>query len=141
MGIKFLPTGKMAYYECSVPVIEESGAIGCSACLKWAHRKCVHVNSLSKSDLKQVNWICSPCLDILKYHLREGQTVIKQLDAYQENVQEKFGDIDSKLESINDMMTKVERSINQSTSLPPPPCSFFICERRQKASSCLKVYG
>ena len=133
--------GRMTCCECSDPIVEEGSPIGCSACLKWAHKGCAHVKSLSKSDLKLINWVCSPCLDILKHHLREGRTVIKKLDAYQENVQEKFGDTDSKLESINDMMTKVERSINQSTSLPPPPCSFFICERRQKASSCLKVYG
>ena len=120
MGIKLLPTGKMACYECSELVIEEGNAIGCSACHKWAHKKCAHINSLSKSDLKQVNWICTPCLDILKYHLREGQTVIKQLDAYQEKVQKKLDEIDSKMESVNDMMTKVEKSITQPMSLPPP---------------------
>ena len=110
----------MPCYVCN-DFVDEGSAIGCSACLKGAHRKCVNANSLSKTDLKSINWVCTPCLDKFKNYLREGQTVIKRLDKYQDDIQKKLGEVESKIESINNTMTNVEKKVAQPVTPPSIP--------------------
>ena len=116
----------MSCYHCE-DFVEADKAIGCSGCKKWAHRKCVYMEKVGKNDLQHVNWICTPCLDTLKFYLREGKSINKKLDTYCKAVEEKLDDVVSKVESVQTMMTKVEKIADQPTLSPPqfsPPTSY-----------------
>ena len=108
----------MLCYHCE-DFVEADKAIGCSGCKKWAHRKCVYMEKVGKNDLQHVNWICTPCLDTLKFYLREGKSINKKLDTYCKAVEEKLDDVVSKVESVQTMMTKVEKIADQPTLSPP----------------------
>ena len=71
-------------YECRNVVMDNDRAVGCSACPGWAHKKCVHMGSLSMKGADHVNWVCSPCLTKLRLYLREGG-VTKKLDDLRES--------------------------------------------------------
>ena len=106
-------------YQCSDDVMAHaSDAIGCSACQKWAHKKCVHMSGVQKKDLERVNWICTPCLDKLKFYLREGESIIKKIDNCHKSLEKKLHDVDSKVESVKEVLDKVEKK--PTPSLSPP---------------------
>ena len=71
-------------YHCSDVVTAVSAdSIGCAACDRWAHRACASVKRLKEDEIKLVNWICTPCLDLLKIHLRDGEKILNKLDKLQ----------------------------------------------------------
>ena len=84
-------------------------AIGCSACPEWAHTKCVHMGSLSKKDTEHVNWVCSPCLTKLRLYLREGG-VTKKLENLRVSLEEKLGEVNSKVDQVQEVLIKVEKN-------------------------------
>ena len=91
-------------YECRNVVLDDASAIGCSACPGWAHKKCVHMGSLSKKDTEHVNWVCSPCLNKLKLYLREGG-VTKKLENLRVSLEEKLGEVNSKVDQVQEVLT------------------------------------
>ena len=95
-------------YECRNVVMDDDRAIGCSACHGWAHKKCVHMVSLSKKDIENANWVCSPCLAKLKFYLREGG-FIKKLDDFRVSLEEKLGEVNSKVDQAQEVLIKVEK--------------------------------
>ena len=102
-------------YECRNVVMDDDRAIGCSACYGWAHKKCVYMGSLSKKDIENVNWVCSPCLAKLKFYLREGG-FIKKLDDLRVSLEEKLGEVNSKVDQAQEVLIKVEKIAEQPTS-------------------------
>ena len=111
-------------YECRNVVFDDDRAVGCSACPGWAHKKCVHMGSLSKKDTDHVNWVCSPCLNKLKLYLREGG-VTKKLDDLRVSLEGKMSEVNSKVDQVQEVLTKVEKIAEQPTSsfspsFPPP---------------------
>ena len=81
------------------------------------------MHGLPKKDVERVNWVCTPCLDKLKFYLSEGESFNKKLDKYHKDIEEKLHDVDSKVESVKDMLTKVEKIAEQSTpSFSSPSC-------------------
>ena len=103
------------YYECRNVVMDDDRAIGCSACPEWAHKKCVHMGSLSKKDTEHVNWVCSLCLTKLRLYLREGG-VTKKLENLRVSLEEKLGEVNSKVDQVQEVLTKVEKIAEQPTS-------------------------
>ena len=81
------------------------------------------MHGLPKRDVERVNWVCTPCLDKLKFYLSEGESFNKKLDKYHKDIEEKLQDMDSKVESVKDVLTKVEKIAEQSTSSFSPPSS------------------
>ena len=102
-------------YECRNVVMDDDRAIGCSACPEWAHKKCVHMGSLSKKDTEHVNWVCSPCLTKLRLYLREGG-VTKKLENLRVSLEEKLGEVNSKVDQVQKVLIKVEKIAEQPTS-------------------------
>ena len=113
----------MACYHCSELILSASDTIGCSGCQNWAHRKCVYMTSISRKEIEHVNWVCTPCLGKLKFYLSEGETIIKKLDKLQNSIEEKLHDVDSKVESVKEVLTKVEKIAEKPTSSFSPSFS------------------
>ena len=106
-------------YVCEETITDVDKCIGCSACKKWAHKVCVYMSKVGKSDLPHVNWVCTHCLDLLKFYIREGASIKKKLDTYCKTVEDKLDDVASKVESVQTMMTKVEKIADQPVLSPP----------------------
>ena len=81
------------------------------------------MHGVPKRDVERVNWVCTPCLDKLKFYLSEGESFNKKLDKYHKDIEEKLQDMDSKVESVKDVLTKVEKIAEQSSSSFSPPSS------------------
>ena len=114
-------------YECN-EYVSSDDAIGCSACQKWAHKKCAHMNSLNKKDVPRINWVCTPCLDKLKFYLLQGESINQKFDKYHKSIEEKLEDVDSKVKQV---LTEVEKNAGKSSSSSsspsassPPPSSY-----------------
>ena len=107
----------MQCYEC-LDVVTPAEAIACSGCRKWAHKKCVFVK---QKEIERLNWICSPCLGKLRFLLYEGENLNKKLDTFQKSMEDKLHDVDSKVEAVREVLTKVEEFAKQPTS--------HVCER------------
>ena len=112
---------KVVCYECNEVVLTD--CIGCCSCSKWAHKKCAHLGSLPKKDVEKVNWVCTPCLDLLKFYLKEGQSICKKIDNYRKEVNEKLEDVNSKVDSVQETLSKVEKLAEKSSPVPPSPPS------------------
>ena len=93
------------------------------------------MGSLSKKDTEHVNWVCSPCLTKLRLYLREGG-VTKKLENLRVSLEEKLGEVNSKVDQVQEVLIKVEKIAEQPTSsfLPsfPPLKSFCSCRFEQK---------
>ena len=83
---------------CTELVLTDSEAIGCSACDKWAHRKCAHLKSVPNKDIDHVNWVCSPCLTTLKFYLKHERKLGEKINDLQKSVEKGFKEVESRLE-------------------------------------------
>ena len=117
----------MACYDC-LDVVAPSDAVSCSGCRREAHKKCASLGGLPNKNIEKVNWICTPCLNKLKYYLKEGESLINKVDKLRERVEERLDNVDSSVESVRDTLTRIEKSTEQpfsppssssSSSLPP----------------------
>lgn len=116
-------------YHCSdVVTAVSTDSIGCAACAKWAHRACANVKSITEDEIKQLNWICSPCLDLLKIHLRDGEKILNKLDKLQKSMEESISEATLKFnklqESLDECRSDVESVKVLTGSAEQAPSSY-----------------
>ena len=95
-----------------------------------------------KKDTDHVNWVCSPCLTKLRLYLREGG-VTKKLEDLRVNLEEKLGEVNSKVDQVQEVLIKVEKIAEQPTSsfLPSFPPRQVICECYEETPTRHEIYG
>ena len=72
----------------------------------------------SKSYLTDNIWyICNKCKN-------SDQSLNKRLDKYHKNIEEKLHDVHSKVESVREVLNKVEKFAEQPTSSSSPPSTY-----------------
>ena len=118
--------------ECKEVLKDGESVIGCSACSRWDHRKCVYMSSLSKKDIGKCNWVCTPCLQKLRFLNSKEGSFLKKLDV----VMEKINEVNSKVDQAQVTLTNVQKIAEQPSSMlsasvsTPPPVSYASATKK-----------
>ena len=93
-------------------ICKESGGdvhkwIGCSLCNTWAHIKCAGLSGIKFENVRQINWICTPCHNQAKL----SKELMKKVDFLTQKMLERDTEFARKLSEMDAELVKLRQEL------------------------------